>query len=208
MERGEQEPRKAAEQGDAGPSDPEVIQIHVPQQQEQPLTASPVREEGPSAPRPVQQQQSQPLTASPVREEEAAGPSAPRPIYIVPQQQSQPYNITSPAPEGEAAGPPAPPKTGRESLGLNTRRMSTTPGRYPLDEPGAASVSGQGSPPRVGVSPYPPQRTRTRSRDNGAGYRSGEGLISPSRRPGHMSGLDWIVPDTEALTVSHFINDS
>lgn len=181
MERGEQEPRKAAEQGDAGPSDPEVIQIHVPQQQEQPLTASPVREEG---------------------------PSAPRPIYIVPQQQSQPYITTSPAPEGEAAGPPAPPKTGRESLGLNTRRMSTTPGRYPLDEPGAASVSGQGSPPRVGVSPYPPQRTRTRSRDNGAGYRSGEGVISPSRRPGHMSGLDWIVPDTEALTVSHFINDS
>ena len=157
MERGEQEPRSQAEEGNVGPSGSSPPE-HVPQQQEQ---------------EPRQEQQNQPLTTSPAHEE-------------------------------TSQGPPAPPKTGREAQALATRRMSR---RYPFDEGGPTSASGNGSQSRDhlrnGASPSPPQRPRS-----GDDYRPGEGLVSPTRR--HGSGLDWIIPGVEhkPYTVSHIINGS
>lgn len=120
--------------------------------------------------------------------------------------QNQPFT-TSPTQERGTTppGPPAPPKTGRESVALGVRRLSMNPERYPPDEAGAPSASGHITPSRDYARGGVPPPQRARSRDDGAAYRSGEGVVPPTRRRG--SGLDWIIPGAEqkqAYTVSHY----
>lgn len=80
--------------------------------------------------------------------------------------------------------------------------MSSATEKTPVEE-GTTSAHGSLPMPRDRNDPYriaAPQRAR--SRDDGV-YRSGEGVVPPTRRRG--SGLDWIIPangENKTYTVS------